>query len=59
MPVRLQLSVIQFNCAVRILEALAALAAEYVNDKLVILTVRHAIVPACICNHCRHNARSI
>ncbi len=35
-----QLSVIQCNCAVRVLEALAPLAPEYVNDKLVILTVR-------------------
>ena len=36
----MQLSVIQCNCAVRVLEALAPLAPEYVNDKLVILTVR-------------------
>jgi len=43
----MQLSVIQCNCAVRVLEALAPLAPEYVNDKLVILTVRNP----CTCSH--------
>ena len=50
----MQLSVIQCNCAVRVLEALAPLAPAYVDDKLIILTVSLLLLT---CLH-ETNARS-